>query len=132
MELNKIYSSFKIAKRLAAKQFYLSEYNKPPFTKEWYNEKGETVSTPTHFPRTDYFTIRLWLESEGVLFVTDRPQPEGPLFSRVFVRIYDGKDYPPGKEPYRRRGRIEYFEDYDEAEAATLERAISAVIPLPF
>lgn len=132
MELNKIYSSFKIAKRLAKKLFFLSEYNKPPFTTEWYNSKGEITIEPTKYPRVRYSIIEKWLESEGVLFSVHRPHPETPLFAQVFVRIYEGKEYPEGEPPYRRYGRVEYFDNYEVAEAATLERAISAVIPLPF
>ena len=126
-----IYANFKIAKKLAKKGFHESRFNKPPHTTEWYNSNGEIVNTPTKFPRVKYTIIEQWLEWEGVAYAVYRPQPELPLFAMVFVRIYDGKEYPPGKEPYRRRGRIEYFDNFEIAEVATIERAISAVTPLP-
>lgn len=127
-----IYTSLTIAKKLAKKDFHASKFNKPPFTTEWYDSNGEITNEPTQFPRVKYSVIEQWLESEGVLYSVHRPQPELPLFGQVFVRIYDGREYPPGKEPYRRRGRIEYYDNFEIAEVATIERAISAVTPLPF
>ncbi|MDE6496512.1 MAG: hypothetical protein K2L30_09795 [Duncaniella sp.] len=127
-----IYTSFTIAKKLAKKDFHISKFNKPPFTTEWYSSNGEITNEPTQFPRVKYSVIEQWLESEGVLYSVHRPQPESHLFGQVFVRIYDGQEYPPGKEPYRRWGHIDLFDNFEIAEVATIERAISAVIPLPF